>query len=102
MPERPVVTKEAFYEVALELARDAFRDLEEQLLSIGIILPDKAKMLIRGALFRHSIKMSVVHLNQAAGEYDFSEILKLTEFDLMEWFARQEGAVLEPIDPSRN
>lgn len=98
---RPVVTKEAFYGLHLDMSRVAYRDLEEQLISLGIILPEKAKMLIRGALFRHSILMVVVQLNQI-DTFDFSEILKLTEFDLMEWFARQGGAVLEPIDPSRN
>lgn len=99
--ERPIVTKESLYGLHLEMAREAWRDLEEQLISLGIVLPEKSKMLVRGALFRHSIKMVVVQLNQTA-TFDFSEILKLTEIDLMGWFARQEGAVLEPIDPSRN
>jgi hypothetical protein len=102
MPDRPIVTKEAFYSVALEMARESYRDLEEQMLSLGVMVPEKVKMLIRGALFRHSIKMSVIHVNQALGEFDFSEILKLSEPDLIEWFARQECARLEPIDPSRN
>jgi hypothetical protein len=103
MPDqRPIVTKEAFYGVALDMARESYRDLEEQMLSLGVMVPEKVKMLIRGALFRHSIKMSVIHVNQALGAFDFSEILKLTELDLMEWFARQEGALLEPIDPGRN
>jgi hypothetical protein len=103
MPDdRPIVTKEAFYDVALDMARESYRDLEEQMLSLGVMVPEKVKMLIRGALFRHSIKMSVIHVNQALGKFDFSEILKLTEPDLIEWFVRQEGATLDPLDPSRN
>lgn len=97
------VAKEVFYKVSLERSQAAWKDLEHQLVSVGIILPEKAKMLVRGALFRHSIKESVVHLKQMSlGQFDFAGVIELTEPDLMEWLTRQEFAIIEEIDPSRN
>jgi hypothetical protein len=102
MPGVPVA-HEVFYKVGYERMRESFRQLEEQLISVGIILPEKAKMLIRGALFRHAVKETIINLSQSVeGNFDFSDVINKTEMDLMEWVARQSFGIIEPIDPSRN
>jgi hypothetical protein len=102
MPGIPVA-HEVFYKVGYERMRESFRQLEEQLISVGIILPEKAKMLIRGALFRHAVKETIINLSQSVeGNFDFSDVINKTEMDLMEWVARQSFGIIEPIDPSRN
>ena len=96
------ITKDQFFATRFIEAREVFKGLLRVLSANGVVLPKKTQSQIIGTLVEHGIFEFQTGVRAAeAGEYDMSEILKVEDADMLEWFNKRAWCEVKRLDQNR-
>jgi hypothetical protein len=97
------ITPDMLFDSCRVLVLEECRAAEEDMLSLGIIIPDKAWLVLRGRMMSVVVEKAICTMQQMAeGKWDFSQCMKLTQADLAEWMNRTGIGIAIRHNPSRN
>jgi hypothetical protein len=97
------VTPDMLFDSCRELVLEECRAAEEDMLSLGIIIPEKAWLVLRGRMMNAVAEKAICTISQTMeSKWDFSQCMNLKQADLAEWMNRTGIGIAIRHNPSRN